>query len=205
MSWLDTLEQIQHRDFSKATQKERDKVSREVVNLASYACAVTAVVPLPFSDALLMLPIQSAMVMTIGHIHGRKVDRAAARDMVTELAAVAGASFLARQGIKALLPVLGAVLTVPAAFAANWAIGRVALEYFKHPDLTREQVRALYKKARDEGARLFSRQKLDAFRQKNPATPRAEPRAEPRAAPGRPARRRPAASKKTIGRRRGVR
>ena len=32
-----------------------------------------------------------------------------------------------------LLPILGTLLTLPAAFAANWAMGRVAMEYFKNP------------------------------------------------------------------------
>ena len=44
-----------------ATLKERDKAARDVVNLCSYGCAVVAVSPIPFSDAIVMLPIQSAM------------------------------------------------------------------------------------------------------------------------------------------------
>lgn len=163
-SWLDTLEQIHSRDFSKASAAEREHAARQVINLASYACAVTAVVPLPFSDAVLMLPIQSAMVMAIGHIHGRKIERENAKEILVELAAVGGASFMARQGIKALLPVLGAVLTIPAAFAANWAMGRVALEYFKNPGATREQLRTVFDQAKKEGGKVFSREKFTKFR-----------------------------------------
>ena len=98
MSWLDTLEQIRNRDFTKASQAEREKVSRDVINMCSYGAAVVAVSPLPFSDALLMLPIQTAMVATIGHVHGRRLTEADSKDLLLELGAVAGASFLARQG-----------------------------------------------------------------------------------------------------------
>ena len=155
MSWLDTLEKIRTRDFRHATLGERDEVARDVVNMTSYACAVVSVSPLPFSDALLMLPIQTAMVMTVGHIHGRRLEQAEAKDLILEMTAVAGASFLARQGIKALLPVVSALLTVPAAFAANWAMGRVAMEYFKNPGLSREEIRDVYRRAKEEGSGRF--------------------------------------------------
>ncbi|MHB8873083.1 MAG: DUF697 domain-containing protein [Myxococcaceae bacterium] len=161
MSWLDTLEQIRTRDFRKASDRDREQAARDVVNICSYAVAVVSVSPIPFSDALLQLPIQSAMAMTVGHIYGRRVDSAAAKDLVVELGAVAGVGFLARQGIKALLPVIGALLTVPAAFAANWAMGRVAMEYFKNPGASKETLRGVYRDAKEEGSSRFSREEFE--------------------------------------------
>ena len=181
MSWLDTLDQIRTRDFSKATQKERDDAAREVVNLCSYAVAVVAISPLPFSDAILMLPIQSGMVLTVAHLHGRTIERAEAADLLVELGTLAGASFLARQGIKALLPVVGGLLTVPAAFAANWAIGRVAIAHFRDPNLSKGSLKSLYKDALREGKARFSRDEFDRFRKKNEAAVR-EAAEEPSAA-----------------------
>jgi hypothetical protein len=71
---------------------------------------------------------------------------------------------LARQGIKALLPVVGALLTVPAAYAMNWAIGRAAMEYFRSPEMPKEQLKKVYEAARDEGAKMFSKERFEAFR-----------------------------------------
>lgn len=164
MSWLDTLDAIRTKDFSKAPMKERDKAARDVVNLCSYGCAVVAVSPIPFSDAIVMLPIQSAMVITVGHIYGRRVTGADAKDLVLELGATAGLGMLARQGIKALLPVFGALLTIPAAFAASWAIGRVAMEYFKAPGASKVRLKQVYEEARAEAAALFSREAFEKFR-----------------------------------------
>jgi uncharacterized protein (DUF697 family) len=168
MSWLDTLERMRTRDFSKATPEERDTAARDIINLCSYAAAVVAVVPLPFSDAVLSLPIQSAMVLTVGHIHGRKLSGAQARHLAVELGAVAGIGLLARQGIKAILPVVGALLTVPAAFAANWAMGRVAMEYFRDPDVSRAQLKKVYGEAVKEARSRFSRAEFERFRKANP-------------------------------------
>ena len=168
MSWLDTLEEIRTRDYSTATKEEQERVSREVINICSYAAAVAAVSPLPFSDALLTLPIQSAMVLTLGHIHNRKLSPDKVRDLVVELGAAAGAGLLARQGVKALLPVAGALLTVPAAFAANWAIGRAALAYVQDPTLTRDALKQAYEVAVREGKALFSLERFAEFRKKQP-------------------------------------
>jgi uncharacterized protein (DUF697 family) len=164
MSWLDTLEDIRKKDFSTSPEADRDKAARDVVNMASYGCAVVAVSPIPFSDAVLSLPMQSAMVMTVGHVYGRKVTQADAKDLILELGAVAGMGMLARQGIKALLPVVGALLTVPAAYAMNWAIGRAAMEYFRSPEMPKEQLKKVYEAARDEGAKMFSKERFEAFR-----------------------------------------
>lgn len=195
MSWLDTLEDIRKKDFSKAPQAERDKAARDVVNMASYACAVVAVSPVPFSDAVLMLPVQSAMVMTVGHVYGRKVTQADAKDLILELGATAGVGMLARQGIKALLPVVGALLTVPAAFAMNWAIGRVAMEYFRTPGMTRDQLRKVYESAKEEGSKLFSRERFDAFR-KSGAAPKPPQAAADDEAPKKRAKKKPAGTAK---------
>jgi uncharacterized protein (DUF697 family) len=169
MSWLDTLEDIRKKDFAKVPMKDRDKAARDVINMASYGCAVVAVSPMPFSDVVLSLPMQSAMVMTVGHIYGRKVTQAAAKDLVVELGTVVGAGMLARQGIKALLPVVGALLTVPAAFAMNWGIGRAAMEYFKNPGLPKDQLKKVFDAARQEGSALFSKERFDAFRKSRQA------------------------------------
>ncbi|KFE69980.1 DUF697 domain-containing protein [Hyalangium minutum] len=167
MSWLDTLDDIRTRDFSKASVAQRDQAARDVINLCSYASAVVSISPIPLSDVVLMLPIQTGMVMTIGHIYGRKVDKASAKDLILELGATAGVGFLARQGIKALLPIIGALLTVVPAFAANWAMGRVAMEYFKNPNASQEDLEKVFRKAKDEGSSLFSRDAFDKFRKQN--------------------------------------
>lgn len=183
MSWLDTLEDIRKKDFSKVPLAKRDEAARDVVNMGSYACAVIAVSPVPFSDAVLMLPVQSAMVVTIGHVYGRKVTEADAKSLIVELVTTAGLGMLARQGIKAILPVFGALLTVPAAFAMNWGIGRVAMEYFRNPGMPTEQLKKVYEAAKQEGASMFSKERFDMFRKSS-------------AAPAEPVKKTPAAKKK---------
>ncbi|ATB38200.1 hypothetical protein CYFUS_003633 [Cystobacter fuscus] len=167
MSWLDTLDDIRTRDFSKVSSESRDKAARDVINMCSYAAAVVSISPVPLSDVVLMLPLQTGMVMTVGHIYGRKVTKASARDLILELGTTAGLGLLARQGIKALIPIFGAMLTVAPAFAANWAMGRVAMEYFKNPGLTGDSLKEVFRRAQAEGSSLFSKDAFNRFRKQN--------------------------------------
>lgn len=167
MSWLDTLERVRTRDFSKVSSEERDKTAREVINMCSYAVAVVSLSPIPLSDLVLMLPIQTGMVVTVGHIYGRKVDQASAKELILELGTTAGVGILARQGIKALVPVFGAVLTLAPAFAFNWAMGRAAMEYFKNPGMSRELMKEVFKQAQTEARSHFSKDAFDRFRKQN--------------------------------------
>jgi uncharacterized protein (DUF697 family) len=138
--------------------------------MCSYAAALVAISPLPLSDVVLTLPIQTGMVITVGHIYGRRVSKATARELILELGTTAGIGLLARQGIKALIPVFGAILTVAPAFAANWAMGRVAMEYFQNPGMTRDNLKDVFRRARSEGSSLFSKAAFDRFRKQNAKT-----------------------------------
>jgi uncharacterized protein (DUF697 family) len=195
MSWLDTLNAMRTKDFSKVKPKERDTAASTVVNMCSYACTAVAVSPIPFSDAVITLPIQSAMVITVAHIYGRKITQADAKDLVVELGATAGFGILARQGIKALLPVVGALITIPAAYAANWAIGHVAMEYFRVPGTSRERLRQIYRDAQREAKTLFSKERLESFRKGEAAKKKAVTNKR-KAAPRKAAPRKAAAPKK---------
>lgn len=172
MSWLDTLSEIRATDWSQAPEPEREAKAREVVMISGYASAAAAVVPVPFVDLALLLPFHSAMVMTIGHVFGRPLSDTEAKRVVVELGAVAGVTVGARAALTALkktfLPGVGGVLAAPASFAGTWALGRVTIEYFKNPGLSRDELRKVFKDALTEAGKIFSKETFDRFRGKAP-------------------------------------
>ncbi|MCC7387025.1 MAG: DUF697 domain-containing protein [Deltaproteobacteria bacterium] len=172
MSWLDTLEEIRKRDWTEAPAKEREAKSREVVNICAYAASVTAVVPVPLADLALLLPVHSVMVMTVGHIYGRKINQAEAKRIALELGAVAGLSFAGLAAIGALkrllLPAVGGLLSIPATFALSWGLGRASMTYFERPELSRDELKKVFEEAIKEGKSVFSPEAFERFRQKNP-------------------------------------
>jgi uncharacterized protein (DUF697 family) len=172
VSWLETLEDIRKKNWTDATAAERKSAADEVVAMSAYAGALTAVVPVPIADLALLLPVHSAMVMTVGHIHARPVGEAEAKRIVLELGAVGGLAFAGHAAIGALrrllVPAVGGLLGVSATFALTWAVGQVAIAYFSDPHLSREQLRTLFKEAMREGATVFSAEAFERFRQGQP-------------------------------------
>ena len=168
MSWLDTLEQIRNTDWSKASAGERDEKAREVVSVCAYAGSVPAAVPLPIADIALLLPVHSAMVMTVGHIYDRSVGEAEAKRIVLELGAVAGLAFAGHAAIGFLkrffLPAVGGLLSIPATFALTWGIGRVSMAYFGDPHLSRDDLKKVFSDAMKEGKSAFSMDAFNRFR-----------------------------------------
>lgn len=175
MSWLDTFKEIRSTDWSQVAEPARDAKAREVVTITAYASAAAAMVPVPFLDLALLLPFHSAMVMTVGHVLGRSITEAEAKRVALELGAVAGVTVAARAGLTALkklvLPGIGGVLAAPASFAATWALGRVTIAYFHNPELSREELRTVFKDAFSEAGEHFSRETLERFRKNDAETP----------------------------------
>ncbi len=168
MTWLDSLSEIRDRDWSDARPAERELKSQEVVQISAYAAAAASVVPLPFAELALLLPIHSAMVMTVGHIYGRPVSRTEASRVAVELGAVAGLTMAGTAALSALrkilLPGIGGLLAAPASFALTWGLGKIAIEYFQNPGISQERMKTVFKEAMEEAKGVFSREHLDRFR-----------------------------------------
>jgi uncharacterized protein (DUF697 family) len=171
MSWLDQLAEIRDRDWSGASGEDRRRKSSEVITISGYAAAAASVVPVPLSELALLLPIHTAMVMTVGHVHGRSVSRAEAARVAAELGAIAGLTFAGTAALgalrKILLPGIGGFLAAPAAFALTWGLGQVAVAYFADPELSQEELRKVFKEAMKEGKGLFSKERFESFRRRH--------------------------------------
>ncbi len=168
MSWLDRFAEIRSRDWSQVPDPERSEMAREVVQMTAYASAAAAVVPIPFTDLALLLPFHTAMVMTVGHVFGRNLTDAEAKRVAIELGTIAGVTIAGRVAIsvlkKLVLPGIGGLLAAPASFAVTWAFGRLTIAYFKDPELSREDLDAIFKDAMKEGSKHFSKEAFDRFR-----------------------------------------
>lgn len=127
--------------------------AREVVNICAYAAVATSVVPIPLSELVLLLPVHSVMVTTVGHIHDRKLSGAEAKRVAIFSSAPSrgspsrAARRLTRFASSSCRPSAGSV-SVPATFALTWGLGRVSIDYFANPNLSREDLKKLLPKRR---------------------------------------------------------
>ena len=118
----------------KATREVLARLDREADNIikAAAASAATAVFanPIPASDIVALAPLQIGMIIKLGAIYGKTIDRNSAMEVITTL----GTGFVARtvfQGVISLLPGVKNVLGPPFAAAATYGMGRLAKAYFK--------------------------------------------------------------------------
>lgn len=120
---------------SKEVLEQLDKEAGVVIGrAAASAAAAVALNPVPGTDFMSLVPIQIGMIMKIGAIYGKKIDR----DSSLEVIATMGAGFAARtvfQGILSLVPGVKNFLGAPYAAAATHGMGVVARAYFKNQSI----------------------------------------------------------------------
>ena len=118
----------------KATREILDQLDREADNIikvsAASAAGAVLVNPVPASDIAVLAPLQIGMIIKLGAIYGKTIDRDSALEVITAL----GTGLAARtvfQGVISLLPVAKNVLGPPFAAAATYGMGRLAKAHFK--------------------------------------------------------------------------
>jgi uncharacterized protein (DUF697 family) len=128
---LATIQRVLDGDYTNATDDERQRAVRELVQVCSVAAGAMTIQPFPLLDTALIAPIQVAMVQGIGKIHGHKLDTKSVLEMLSTF----GASIVAQNLIMAaakLIPFFGWVVTISMAYAMTWAIGEVSDHYFRN-------------------------------------------------------------------------
>lgn len=120
------------RAFPVSRDKKRE-VARLVVHRTSTIAVTVGLAPVPFSDALLLLPLQGMMVTAVAYIAGQPWDSRAAAEWAGSVGAIGAAAFGLRWGarqIVKLVPGAGTLLSASVAGTGTLAIGRSAIAYF---------------------------------------------------------------------------
>jgi uncharacterized protein (DUF697 family) len=163
VGYLDTINRVLTKDFKQATPEEKDRASRDVIEICSLACAGLVLQPVPLLEQA-VLPIQAGMVLAVGHIFGQELTKKRAGEVVLDIAAITGVSVVTRQALttlaKILLPVVGGILSAPYAFSVTWATGYAAIHYFRaggKPD--KERIRKIFEEERERSRGHYSESK----------------------------------------------
>jgi uncharacterized protein (DUF697 family) len=160
-SHIDTLKRVLDGNYEGASEAEKTRAVRELIQVCSVAAGAMTIQPLPLLDTALIAPIQIGLVQGIGKIHGYKLDKKS----VLEILSTFGASIVAQNLIMAaakLLPFFGWVFTISIAYALTWAIGEVSDHYFRNDRKVDERelkamFERIYKTKKDEKASQHKR------------------------------------------------
>lgn len=160
-SHIETLKRVLDGNYEGASEEEKARAVRELVQVCSVAAGAMTIQPLPLLDTALIAPIQIGLVQGIGKIHGYKLDQKS----ILEILSTFGASIVAQNLIMAaakLIPFFGWIFTISMAYALTWAIGEVSDHYFRHDRKVDEhELRAMfervYKSKKEEKAAQHKR------------------------------------------------
>jgi len=114
-------------------REARRNVARTLVNSCSAIAVTVGLAPIPFADAIVLLPLQAGMVSGIAYLSGRGWDKKAAAEWIGSVGAVGSAGVGLRWGaqqIVKLVPGAGSLIGASVAGAGTLAIGRSAMAYF---------------------------------------------------------------------------
>lgn len=144
---LETLKRVLEGDYDDATEAEKAKAVRELIQVCSVAAGAVTIQPIPLLDSALIAPIQIGLVQGVGRIHGYKnLDNKAVLEMLSTF----GASIVAQNVVMAaakLIPFFGWVVTISMAYALTWAIGEVSDHYFRNGrNVDEEELKAMFER-----------------------------------------------------------
>lgn len=126
----DALPTASKQAFAREQKYNKDikyQASLDIINKYSATVGAIAVTPIPFSDIVLLLPTQIAMISHITYNYGFKANVESITKLATSFAAVAAGGFAVRYAAGNLLKFIPTVGFVAGAFNATVAVSTTKL------------------------------------------------------------------------------
>ncbi|MEQ8188530.1 MAG: zinc-ribbon domain-containing protein [Candidatus Eremiobacterota bacterium] len=119
--------------------------ARKIIHTFAIMAAALVAIKIPFCDIFFLLPLQCAMIVSIGKIYDKEIKP---EKTFMEIAAAAGFSIMGE--ISALIignfiPVIGGLLTAPFVYGWTCGMGEVSIKYFESNGLFDEDMEYIYR------------------------------------------------------------
>ncbi|GHQ58539.1 hypothetical protein JP0072_08270 [Helicobacter pylori] len=124
---------IQKANIQARKQAMIDK-SKNIIHIASGAAGTAGLIPIPFSDALAIAPIQAGMIYKMNDAFGVKMKDSVAASLITGLLGVTAVAQVGRtlvNGLLKFIPVVGSVAGCATAAVITEGIGFAYLKALK--------------------------------------------------------------------------
>jgi uncharacterized protein (DUF697 family) len=111
----------------------RVRIGNEIVQACTAVSVTVGLTPIPFSDMVVLGPLQAMMVSALAYLSGRTWDKKTVAEWLGSLGVVGGLGMGLRfsaQTIAKLVPGAGSVVSAGVAGAGTTAMGQSAIKYF---------------------------------------------------------------------------
>lgn len=140
---------------SAGSGSPREK-ARDIARSFSLWAAGIVLFPIPFSDLVLLMPIQTAMVISIGKAYGVKDPP---EKTLAHIAAACGASVFGQITtlfVSNLIPIIGKLVSAPFVYGWTYGLGEVAIRYFESQgQIGTDEMKSLFKQVSKDATRGF--------------------------------------------------
>lgn len=149
------------------TERESSRErAREIARNFSLWAAGIVLFPIPFADLVLLMPVQTAMVISIGKAYGVKDPP---EKMLAHIAAACGASVFGQittMFVSSFIPIIGKIVTAPFVYGWTYGLGEVAMRYFEtQGEVNKDEMKQIFKQASKQATRAFKPADVSQARQ----------------------------------------
>lgn len=141
-------------------EDKRERAKDTIMNFSLWAAGIV-ILPIPFTDFVLLAPLQTALIFAIAKIYGVKEPT---EGVIGIIAASCGTTIFGQLTagiVKAVIPFVGGLLTAPFIFGWTYAMGKVAVKYFESKGEANEsELKSIFKQASKEAVSLYDPQKV---------------------------------------------
>lgn len=145
---------------AKAPQGAREK-ARDIARSFAISAAGIVLVPLPFSDLVFLMPIQTAMILSIGKAYNIKDPP---EKTLAHISAACGASVFGQITtlfVANLIPIIGKLVSAPFVYGWTYGLGEVAIRYFEaQGELQGDELKDVFRKVSRDATRAFRKNEV---------------------------------------------
>jgi len=135
--------------------------ARDIARSFAISAAGIVLVPLPFSDLVFLMPIQTAMVLSIGKAYNVKDPP---EKTLAHISAACGASVFGQITtlfVANLIPIIGKLVSAPFVYGWTYGLGEVAIRYFEaQGELQGDELKKVFKKVSRDATRAFRKKEV---------------------------------------------
>lgn len=145
---------------AQAPTGAREK-ARDIARSFAISAAGIVLVPLPFSDLVFLMPIQTAMILSIGKAYNVKDPP---EKTLAHISAACGASVFGQITtlfVANLIPIIGKLVSAPFVYGWTYGLGEVAIRYFEaQGELQGDELKDVFRKVSRDATRAFRKNEV---------------------------------------------
>ena len=135
--------------------------ARDIARSFAISAAGIVLVPLPFSDLVFLMPIQTAMILSIGKAYNVKDPP---EKTLAHISAACGASVFGQITtlfVANLIPIIGKLVSAPFVYGWTYGLGEVAIRYFEaQGELQGDELKDVFRKVSKDATRAFRKNEV---------------------------------------------